>query len=166
MQQAGFQSRVVYEAVPQVSSLLAEHSGRIDYVDAWATPILADDAADAASWYAAVLKSTPRWVVRLMDIRNRLVKIVGLKAAPTTSILDEGFPLIATTKDETVSGLDDKHLDFRLSLRCEDGEAVITTTVTLHNRLGQAYWAVIRPFHGRVVAGLLRHTGPVSLTSR
>ena len=58
-------------------------------------------------------------------------------------------------------GLDDRHLDFRVSLRLlpVGGAAEslqLTTTVTFHGRLGRLYFALVRPFHRRIVPAMLR----------
>ena len=58
-------------------------------------------------------------------------------------------------------GLDDRHLDFRVSLRLlrsDDAAGVLqlTTTVTFHGRLGRLYFALVRPFHRRIVPAMLR----------
>ncbi|WP_176523049.1 DUF2867 domain-containing protein [Blastococcus aggregatus] len=57
--------------------------------------------------------------------------------------------------------LDDRHLDFRVSLRLlHSGGAAeflqLTTTVTVHGALGRAYFALVRPFHRRIVPAMLR----------
>ena len=57
-------------------------------------------------------------------------------------------------------GLDDRHLDFRLSVdvtRLDERrrEVVATTLVKTHNRLGRTYLATILPFHRRIVPGLM-----------
>lgn len=50
--------------------------------------------------------------------------------------------------------LDDKHLKARLSVYIEGAESskiYLSTLVKFHNRLGVAYFLVIRPFHAMIV---------------
>ena len=100
--------------------------------------------------------TTPAWVGRLMALRNRLVRLVGLKTARM-----EGFPVLAERDDEIVVGFDDGHLDFRLVIRVEPraaglNQVCIATLVDRHNILGRAYIAVVTPFHKVIVMRMLR----------
>ena len=61
---------------------------------------------------------------------------------------------------EVVLGQDDKHLDVQVSLskhRRGDAPATlaVSTVVHIHNALGQAYMAVVTPFHRRIVRAML-----------
>ena len=88
----------------------------------------------------------PAWIRVLMALRNRLGRLVGLKAAPPS-----GFPVIRQSADEVVMGFDDKHLDFRVVVAVAGGFATVSTIVRWHNAWGRAYLAAIMPFH-RVIA--------------
>ena len=58
--------------------------------------------------------------------------------------------------DELITGANDKHLDFRVSLFREDGaRIVLSTAVMTHNAFGRAYLATVLPFHRFGVARLL-----------
>ncbi|MFE9082457.1 DUF2867 domain-containing protein [Brevundimonas sp. NPDC003935] len=98
----------------------------------------------------------PDWIGRLMALRNRLVRLVGLKTAKI-----DGFPVLAERDDEIIVGFDDGHLDFRLVIRVEPAQpgfnrVSIATLVDRHNALGRAYIAVVTPFHKAIVARMLR----------
>ena len=98
----------------------------------------------------------PDWIGRLMALRNRLVRLVGLKTARI-----DGFPVLAERDDEIIVGFDDGHLDFRLVIRIEPAQpgfnrVSIATLVDRHNALGRAYIAVVTPFHKAIVARMLR----------
>jgi hypothetical protein len=88
----------------------------------------------------------PRWVRALMGLRNRLGRLVGLKAGPPS-----GFPVVRETPDQVVLGFDDKHLDFRVVVEVGGGFITVTTVVRWHNVWGRAYLTAILPFH-RVIA--------------
>ena len=67
------------------------------------------------------------------------------------------FPILSRSESELVLGVDDRHLDFKLSIliRASDGEidfdVVATTVVDCHNNFGRAYLTLIKPFHVLVV---------------
>jgi hypothetical protein len=70
------------------------------------------------------------------------------------------FPVLAEAPGELLLGLDDRHLDFRISVRIvEDGGCplgVVSSLVQLNGTLGRAYFAVVKPFHQRIVPTMLR----------
>lgn len=148
--------RAVSAAEVEVSPLLTEHAGRIDAADAWQTAILPGEAVDAPSWNETLATTEPRWVTPLLAIRDRIVRIAGLHQAREDGV-SQRFPILASTEQEVITGDDDTHLSFRVSTRRSEHQTmVITTTVTIHNRLGRLYWAVVRFVHPLVVRSSLR----------
>ena len=138
-------------------------------------------ARTALQTWLDVVARTPRWTQQLMALRNRLVRLVGLKdlgqlhdAHPPASgrapgdagsyrVGDRvGIFLIRHLSDtEVVLGQDDSHLDVQVSLskhRRGDAPATlaVSTVVHIHNALGQAYMAVVTPFHRRIVRAMLQ----------
>ncbi|MDP3229685.1 MAG: DUF2867 domain-containing protein [Acidovorax sp.] len=137
-------------------------------------------ATSALQTWLDVVARTPRWTEQLLAVRNKLVRVVGLKGAgqlqdvhPPASgasaadarsyrVGDQvGIFLIRHLSDtEVVMGQDDKHLDVQVSLT-KHGQpgsvptVVISTVVHIHNTLGHAYMAVITPFHRRIVQVML-----------
>ena len=110
----------------------------------------------------------------LMRLRNAVVRRLGLRAAsgtaptrPAVALLHPGdpagtFQTYSAAPKEVVPGLDDKHLDFRVSVLLEaqgpaETRVWVSTAVQFHNAFGRFYFAVIKPFHGLVVRALLRH---------
>jgi hypothetical protein len=127
--------------------------------------VLVDDAAlDARHAAEKMLGRPPRWIGRLLALRNFLITPFGLKkpvpgrtgAADTIGI----FPVLSETPGRLVAGLNDRHLDFRVVVDVTTSghrQRVTATTVVLtHNWLGRVYLTVIMPFHRLVVRALLR----------
>jgi len=123
--------------------------------------------------FQRVSRATPAWVSRLMAIRNRAVRLVGLKdvgalagridrPAAAYQIGDRLgiFTLMARTNDEIVLGIDDHHLDVRVSVLkfTRDGAAryALSTVVKTHNRLGRLYMIPVGRIHPLVVRSLMR----------
>lgn len=160
-------------AVPLPSPSLVERAlSPCDYVDAFAVraPPATFRSVDAL---ARASTDLPRWVGLLMALRNRIVSAFGLKTEPDergrrardgAAIVPGSavgiFLVMARSADEILMGLDDKHLDFRFALTLQtdaEGErAVATTTVRFHNVWGRAYFAIVKPFHRRIVPAMLR----------
>jgi hypothetical protein len=107
---------------------------------------------------------SPRWVDRLIALRNALVAPFGLKTSgagePTGKDLIGIFPVLTDTPDRLVAGFDDHHLDFRVVIDvAADGagqQVTATTLVRTNNWFGRSYLTVILPFHRLVVRALLK----------
>ena len=141
--------------VPRRLPAAADLAGA-DFADAFAVPLPPGAPADARDWYAAFgPAAVPPWVRALMGIRTAVVRPLGLRTGSAGL-----FPLLSASADTVVTGVDDRHLDFRLVLHvrpaAEGRELVAVTVVRRHNALGRAYFAVVRPFHSRVVPAMLR----------
>ncbi|MBS0446238.1 MAG: DUF2867 domain-containing protein [Proteobacteria bacterium] len=144
---------------------------RTDLADAYAIA-LPDDAIDDPEQLARhVFGRQPRWIGRLMRVRDAIVQGFGLKTAaqlegaptPAGAGRIRFFRIYERRADEIVLGEDDRHLDFRVSVlqraRTDAGrerEVVLTTVVHCHNLLGRTYIALIAPFHRLVVQASLR----------
>ena len=123
-----------------------------------------DTKLDARHAAEKMFARSPRWIERLLALRNFLITPFGLKkpvpgragATDTIGI----FPVLSETPGRLVAGLNDRHLDFRVVVDVAasgHGQRVTATTVVLtHNLLGRVYLAVIMPFHRLVVRALLR----------
>ena len=116
-------------------------------------------AAEAAR---RTLGNAPGWVRGLLGLRNRLAALIGLKAAAPAAAGGRigGFPVLHSDDRETVLGLDDRHLDFRIVVNVRDGPADsqiigFTTLVRRRNLYGRIYLAAVMPFHKAIVPALL-----------
>lgn len=121
-----------------------------------------------------IFSHQPAWVGTLMSVRDTIVASFGLKTAKHLALLANDpranrvgiFRVYSTDATEIVLGEDDKHLDFRLSLRCADSpesgrHLTLSTVVHCHNLLGRAYLFIIAPFHRAVVSASLRRAARV-----
>ena len=145
---------------------------RADFFDAYEVADRHPARSALQSWLD-VRARTPAWTRALMFVRNKAVRLVGLK---DLGQLDDGHPPASgrslrdarsyrvgifrirhLSDTEVVMGQDDKHLDVQVSI-CKQPAApgtaprvVLSTVVHIHNTLGHAYMAVITPIH-RVIA--------------
>lgn len=122
--------------------------------------------------YVAILGHLPWWARAAIIARNNVVSLVGLHAEPAAKVwtpeLKESyqpgdkivrFTLFHQDENEIIAGLDDKHLDFRVSLMKlnEAGahKVAVSTVIFTHNNFGKAYLGVVLPFHKRGLKHLL-----------
>jgi len=149
--------------------LVAVAFPHIDYADAFGVALPSNVGARALA--EAAFASSPWWVGGLMALRNALVRPLGLvansSALARAALAANGtgertgiFPVVATAPDEVLLGFDDRHLDFRISVRTfslEDGRlGVVTTLVRFRGALGRAYFIPVRPAHRLIVPVMLR----------
>lgn len=134
-------------------SVLWSMYGKGDFIDGFATQstLALKDAAERAF-------DLPKWAALLLALRNRLVAPFGLK----TDIAQTGplFPVHYESADEILYGLDDRHLDFRISFLKQEGRIHMATWVHPHNIWGRAYLAIVMPFHILIVRNGMRRLGP------
>jgi hypothetical protein len=113
----------------------------------------------------AMFEQPPGWIEALMALRNRIVRVFGLKTPETVAPGSHGpqvgiFPLVSQSPGEVVLGLDDKHLDFRIWLAVRDkadGTEVWASTLIRFNGVwGRIYLFLIMPFHKLLVRHMLR----------
>lgn len=124
-----------------------------DYADSFACSWHFEGAPSAMSVARAILGPS-RSASRVLAARDLAVRPFGLRQAHQGGVLL--FPVLSEEPDRLVCGLDDRHLDFRVIVTVADGYARCTTVVRRHGPLGKAYFAVVGPFHRRLVPHLMR----------
>jgi Protein of unknown function (DUF2867) len=134
-----------------------------DYADAYEAELPGQlSAMDAAR---KVLSGSPRWEAPLLVLRNALVKPFGLASSKDAALLKgehvSFFPVLETTQNRVVLGLDDRHLNFRLVVDAKPlpenlTHVTLSTVITRHNLLGRIYLAMVLPFHKLIVPSFLR----------
>jgi Protein of unknown function (DUF2867) len=134
----------------------------------------------ALDYFLAALAATPGWVNALMSLRNKLVRLVGLKDLGGLGAFDPGkpasaylpgdrvgiFTLLAASDIEALMGIRDKHLDVLLSVRKlparDSGVPVaVTTVVHVHNWLGRLYMLPVAPLHKIVAPAVMSRMATV-----
>lgn len=131
------------------------------------------DYLNADDIQVAFWTNSPLWVQRLMNLRNALVKLVGLKGEKSDKqkyedcIRSGGAYGIASvpakSKNENVLRLDDSHLSALISVHVQslEGKTKLvsaTTLVHFHNKLGRVYFFFIKSFHHLVVKAMLKRS--------
>lgn len=128
---------------------------KIDFTDTFSTTNHQDSLGEVSK---LVFGTFPKWVAFLMNIRNAIVKLFGLKTTVPedfNSNFKVGgyigfFKIYSIEKNEIMLGADDKHLNFRVSVYNSEEtnfNIKITTLVQYNNRFGKIYMAIVKPFH-------------------
>ncbi len=132
----------------------------LDYVDAYKVK-LTNESQDASAIYRAIFNHPPKWVMVLMNIRNKIVGIFGLDTGAGSKVeeiekLTIGdkhgvFRIFDIQTNEIIAGEDDSHLNFRVSVLKENGYLTLSTLVHYNSKFGKVYFFIVKPFHKVVV---------------
>jgi hypothetical protein len=133
-------------------STVADGFGEVHFCDAYQIAMQTDRSAVEI---IRRLIQLPRWAHWLMSVRNAIVELFGLKAGRA----DAYFPVLWETESEIITGLSDRHLDFRVSILKDPmaGTVSFTTIVHFNNLWGRLYFVPVCPFHKLLVKTLLRN---------
>ncbi len=122
----------------------------------------------------AFFVSSPKWIDKLLNVRNKIVSKFGLKTSEDLEYKKERltnfnaeigeqvglFKVFQKTENELILGEDDKHLNFKVSLLLNklNQNLTIITTVNFNNWFGKIYFSIIKPFHKIIVKTMLKGT--------
>lgn len=120
-------------------------------IPATAHPIIEDPA-----WWAErvfSLRSIPRWIVILLGLRQMLVRLIGVKPAPSSV-----FDVKAVVGEEALIAADDRHLDFRAGVAVDIGQRLlrVTTVVRFHGWRGRLYFIPVGLLHDPITRAMAR----------
>jgi len=121
-----------------------------DLADAWWLPVGPGMPTDPRVWADAIFRDPPRWVIALLHLRNRLVRLIGVPSGTTSA-----FDTIAVDGDDLLLGTDDQHLDFRATIRVAAHRVTLSSVAKTNNRRGRLYLGVVRLVHPVVVRAML-----------
>ena len=156
-------------AIPSHAEI-AQHLRGADFHDCYQIQI-APASESALALYLKVVAATPGWVNAMMTLRNRIVRLVGLKNLGALGDTDGGkpasayrvgdrvgiFSIVYLSEQEVILGDSDKHLNVEVSV-CKLVDAVaVSTVVHTHNALGRVYMLFVTPAHRRIVPATLRN---------
>ncbi len=150
------------------ASMLRNSLTRIDHLDSYEIAA-GSKSRSLIELYAGALGHLPKVFKHLLVLRSLIVKpfgIAGVSHADLTKAIDTQksyavgdkvgrWTLYGQYPDELITGANDKHLDFRVSVFRDDRRIVLSTAVMTHNAFGRAYLTTIMPFHKFGVASLL-----------
>ena len=115
----------------------------------------------------AIFGHMPKWVTKLMNIRNAIVKRFGfdvgqLSVMPKNDELNVGdqvgfMRVIQKTDYEIISYAEDKHMAFYLSTKISNNAVVLSTLVNKKTFIGRCYVNFIIPFHYVIARAVIKN---------
>lgn len=159
----------------RIAALLAgESAGALahaDFHDSWQITV-AEPGLTALGQFRQMFARTPRWVDRCMQLRNAVVRRLGLKDLGSFHGFDPDrpesdyqpgerlgiFTLFSNSPEELLVGDHDRHLDVTLSFHLNPERTVltVTTVVQVKNWLGRLYLLPVIPMHKLIAPATLR----------
>ncbi len=130
------------------------HNHDSDYSDIFVAVIIADRTITVQE-LSEKFFAAPKWMMSLKNIRNSLMRPLGLKVEKDLSEL-----ISFESSDVATISKKDKHLDFVIKLITGEGSngkqrISVGTDVWFHNSFGRFYFTMIRPFHKIICKTLL-----------
>jgi hypothetical protein len=137
---------------------------RVDYADRYSVAL--PEPMDAPRLCSKILESAPRWLDLLLSARDKVAGPLGFSTQERNygqpvclSVGGKFGPLTvqSVATDLVVCGNTDKHLAFRarFEVDAERQRGTFTTEVQFLDTLGRAYFALVKPFHKRVIPALV-----------
>lgn len=138
---------------------------QLDFHDTFATTNHQNSLKEIAH---LVFDNPPDWIRGLFTVRNKLVRLVGLKTeipADYHKNFEPGgyigfFKIFSISDTELVLGADDSHLNFRAVLKIKPQPTFnikVITLVQFNNSFGRFYMKIIKPFHRLVIMQLVKN---------
>lgn len=138
---------------------------KVDFYDVFSTTNHKDDLAVISH---SIFNTTPKWVAVLFNIRNRIVRLLGLQYELPDDYHEQFevggyvkfFKIFDISENQVVLGADDTHLNFRAVItRTQDLQynIKVTTLVEYNNTMGKRYMMVVKPFHRIVVKHMVKN---------
>jgi Protein of unknown function (DUF2867) len=138
--------------------------------DAYAISLPTDTVMEPEVLVRFMFESQPVWAKQLMQLRDVVVSVFGLKTAKQLSAPSADgsekriaiFKIYESSAHEVLVGEDDSHLNFRISAQIRPATAtsapqfIVSSVVHCNNLLGRTYITVIAPFHRAIVKAAMR----------
>ena len=167
--------KIIRELIPRSNKIFISF-GKVNYEDRFSLILKTKKIFDVEFIIVKLIKSIPKWFKFLLNLRNVIARIFGLKTGGIENVYEyleylnfkqdqsigEIF-IILKEKNHLIAELKDKHLDFRFSIwiRQKDGTTKVsfTTIVKINNIFGKVYFILITPFHKLIIPNILKRLG-------
>ena len=164
--------KIIEELIPRSDKILVSF-GQANYEDSFCLIIETKKLFDIDFIIFKIIKSLPKWFKVLLNSRNTIARIFGLKTGGIEDIYDNSerlnikqsqsigdFFILLKGEKFLITELKDKHLDFRFSILIRENEGItkvsLSTIVKLNNYFGRIYFFLVKPFHRLIVPNILK----------
>ena len=164
-------SQIFEELIPRSDKIFISF-GKVNYEDSFCLSFETKKLFDIDFIIFKIIKTLPNWVKLLLNLRNKIASIFGLKTGKIGDFYDNpeklnfkqgqsigDLSVILKEKYHLIAELKDKHLDFRVSILIrEEGttEVFFSTIVKFNNIFGKMYFFLIAPFHRLIIPSTLK----------
>ena len=164
--------QIIEELIPRSDKILVSF-GQANYEDSFCLILETKKIFDVDFIIFKIIKSLPNWFKILLNLRNTIARIFGLKTGGIENIFDNSarlsikqeqsigdFFILLKLKKHLITELNDKHLDFRFSILISENEGItkvsLSTIVKLNNFFGKIYFFLVKPFHRLIIPNILK----------
>ena len=164
--------QIIEELIPR-SDKIFDSFGKVNYEDRFCLILETKKIFDVDFIIVKLIKSIPEWFKFLLNLRNAIASIFGLKTGKIENVyeyLDKlnikqdqsngDFFIFLKEKNHLIAELKDKHLDFRFSILIRQGDGItkvsLSTIVKINNIFGKVYFFLITPFHRFIILNILK----------
>ncbi|MDD1967575.1 DUF2867 domain-containing protein [Pseudomonas putida] len=121
--------------------------------------------------YLEMTRAAPTWVIRLLAVRDGLVRWLGMtptrgfssRTTPPAAVCTgddfDFFRVLSSDADKLLLTLEDRHFEVTIEVllisQPQSQSVYVSSTVNPHTMVGKGYLRLIAPFHRAVVRSLL-----------
>lgn len=158
----------VVEVPPYLAGLGRDALSRVDFADAFEVEVPPHANLELANLAKAGYEACPKWVRGMLGLRDALMGPLGLKTgrqfqpqsnADWERAIAALHPAYSDDGNEVMLGIDDWHLDFRVSVlkqrKLDSASLILTTLVKFNHWLGRAYFVPVGIGHKWIVPAML-----------
>ena len=164
--------QIIEELIPRSDKIFISF-GKVNYEDRFCLILETKKKINVDFIIVKLIKSIPKWFKFLLNFRNAIASIFGLKTGNIENVYENleklnlkkdqpigDFFIFIKGKKHLIAELKDKHLDFRFSIfiRHESGitKVSLTTIVKINNIFGKVYFFLITPFQRLIIPNFLK----------
>ena len=164
--------QIIEELIPRNDKIFISF-GKVNYEDRFCLIHETKKIINIDFIIVKLVKTIPKWFDLLLNLRNVIASIFGLKTGKIGNIYKNSEKLIFKQdqmigdififfkdKNHLIVELKDKHLDFRFSIFIRQKEGItkvsLSTIVKINNIFGWIYIFLIKPFHRLIIQNFLK----------
>ena len=164
--------QIIEELIPRNDKIFISF-GKVNYEDRFCLIHETKKIINIDFIIVKLIKTIPKWFDLLLNLRNVIARIFGLKTGKIGDIYKNSEKLIFKQdqmigdififfkdKNHLIAELKDKHLDFRFSIFIWQKEGItkisLSTIVKINNFFGWIYIFLIKPFHRLIIPNFLK----------
>ena len=164
--------QITEELIPRNDKIFISF-GKVNYEDRFCLILETKKIINIDFIVVKLIKIIPKWFKLILNLRNVIARIFGLKTGKIGEIYKNSEKLFVKQdqmigdifiyfkdKNHLIVELNDKHLDFRFSIFIWQKERItkvsLSTIVKINNIFGWIYIFLIKPLHRLIIPNFLK----------